>query len=423
LTENVVRCVGYSANVAVVGSENASWSDLSDEELEDEIATLASHIYAGTCRWLELVAELDRRGGFPGCTVAEWLAWRCALSPRAAREHVRVARRLAELPLVHEAFASGELSYAKVRSLTRVATERSEEELLELARHLTASQLDRAVGAYRRVTAAEANEVEDLAYVGYSWDPDGLLVVRARLTPEQGALFVRGLEAGRDALRGPAGPRRPTSAEALGAMADLALARAGEGRSGGERYQLVVHVDEAALAGRGEAASVLEEGPALAPESAQRLACDASVVEIRERDGEPLSVGRKTRTIPPAMRRALQARDRGCRFPGCENRRFVDAHHIRHWAQGGETRLDNLVLLCTRHHRFVHEAGYTVRTLAEGDLEFRDSWGNPIDPVPRPPPGDPDWLVDEFDAGSCASGDGDRMDLDLMVSGLLRLAK
>jgi hypothetical protein len=75
--------------VAVVETENVPWSDLSDEELEDEIATLASHIYAGTCRWLELVAELDRRGGFAGCTVAQWLAWRCALTPRSAREHVR----------------------------------------------------------------------------------------------------------------------------------------------------------------------------------------------------------------------------------------------------------------------------------------------------------------------------------------------
>jgi hypothetical protein len=357
--------------VAVVEIENMSWSDLSDEELDDEIATLASHIYAGTCRWLELVAELDRRGGFGGSTVAEWLAWRCALSPRAAREHVRVARRLVELPLVHEAFARGELSYAKVRSLTRVATQRSEEELLELARHLTASQLDRAVGAYRRVTAADANAVEDAAYVGYSWDPDGSLVVRARLAPEDGALFVRGLEAARDSLRGPAGPRRPTSAEALGAMADLALARGGEGRSGGERYKLIVHVEETALSGSRDAACVLDEGPSLAQETAQRLACDASVVEIRERDGEPLSVGRKTRTIPPAIRRALQARDRGCRFPGCDNRRFVDGHHIRHWACGGETKLDNLVLLCSRHHRFVHEGGYSVAAQADGDVEFR----------------------------------------------------
>src|SRR5437899_11654834 len=117
-------------------------AELSLDELEDELATLASHVAAGMCRWLELVGELDRRGnwGWRTGSCAEWLAWRCALLPRTAREHVRVARRLLELPRVRAAFSRGELSYAKVRALTRVATAGSEEELLELARALTASQ-------------------------------------------------------------------------------------------------------------------------------------------------------------------------------------------------------------------------------------------------------------------------------------------
>jgi Domain of unknown function (DUF222)/HNH endonuclease len=413
-----------------VETENETYSDLSDEELEDEIATLASHIYAGTCRWLELVAELDRRGGFAGSTVAEWLAWRCALSPRAAREHVRVARRLVELPLIHEAFAGGELSYAKVRALTRVAEVENEEELLELARHMTASQLERTVRAYRRVTAREADDLHAVAYVGYTWEKDGSLVLRARLAPEDGALFVRALEAARDRLqerdwseaRGSAEPRRPTSAEAFTALAEIALAGGGAERSGGDRYQVVVHVDAS------EGAGALEDGPALAPETAERVACDASVVEIVERDGVPLSVGRKTRTIPPAMRRALQARDRRCCFPGCENRRFLHAHHIRHWAHGGETRLDNLVLLCPRHHRFVHEAGYSIRDCGDGKLEFRDPWSAPIPHVPRPPPGDVDRLIDlnsfrEIDARTCECGDGDRLDLGLGVDALLSLSR
>ena len=120
---------------------------LSFDELEDELATLASHIFAGTCRWLDLVAELERRGGLSGCTTAEWLAWRCGLTPRTAREHVRVALRLVELPCIRAAFAVGELSYAKVRALTRIAEPESEEELLELARHLTAAQLDRTTNS------------------------------------------------------------------------------------------------------------------------------------------------------------------------------------------------------------------------------------------------------------------------------------
>jgi 5-methylcytosine-specific restriction endonuclease McrA len=415
--------------VAVVETENAALADLSLDQLEDELATLASHIYAGTCRWLELVAEVDRRGGFAASSTAEWLAWRCALTPRAAREHVRVARCLGELQLIHEAFACGELSYAKVRALTRVAEAENEEELLELARHMTASQLERAVRAYRYVTADEADELHALAYAGYTWEPDGSLVLRARLAPEDGALFLRALEAARDRLQerewtdehGSAEPRRPTSAEALVALADMSLRGNADTASAGERYQVVVHVEPSG------GSYALEDGPALAAETAERLACDASVVEIVERDGVPLSVGRKTRTIPPAIRRALQARDRRCQFPGCENKRFLHAHHIQHWARGGETKLDNLVLLCPRHHRFVHEAGYSIASSGGGKLEFRDPWGAPIPHVPRPPPGDPRLLVERnhglhIDSMTCDCGDGDRLDLGLAVDALVALA-
>jgi hypothetical protein len=416
--------------VSVAEVENTDLADLSLDELEKEIATLASHIYAGTCRWLELVAEVDRRDGFAARSTAEWLAWRCALSPRAAREHVRVARRLEELPRIHAAFAGGELSYAKVRPLTRVAEPESEGELLELARHMTASQLERAVRAYREVTADEAEELHSLAYAGYTWAEDGSLIVRARLAPEDGALFVRALEASRDRLqerawdeqRGSAGPRRPTSAEAFVALAEQALAGGAAERSGAERYQVVVHVEA------GDGATVLEDGPALAQETAERLACDASLVELVERGGVPLSVGRRTRTIPPAIQRALRARDRHCQFPGCGRRRFLHAHHIRHWAHGGETSLENLVLLCSRHHRFVHEAGYSVVPLAGEAHEFRDPRGAVVENAPRPPPGDPRRLEQlnrhlEIDESTCECGDGDRMDLGLAVDALLSLRR
>jgi hypothetical protein len=404
---------------------------LSLVELEEELATLASHIYAGTCRWLELVGELDRRGEWAesGCgSCAEWLAWRCALLPRAAREHVRVARRLPELPRVHAAFARGELSYAKVRALTRVADAGSEEELLELARVMTAAQLERAVSAYRRVTTADANDLHEDAHLTTFWDADGSLVIRGRLAPEEGALFLRALEAARDSLweqarkaeRGSAEPRRgPRSAEALVALADAALASRGD-RAGGERYQLVVHVDADALANDGEGGCALDDGPALAPETARRLACDASLVAFGERNGESVRVGRKTRVIPPALRRALRARDRGCRFPGCENRRFVDAHHVRHWARGGETRLANLVLLCRRHHRLVHEGGYGI----DERLRFYDPWGRRLPRVFRPPPGDADELLRQEHTATigphtCASGTGEQMDVALAVDALV----
>jgi hypothetical protein len=157
---------------------------------------------------------------------------------------------------------------------------------------LTAAQLERAVGAYRRVTTREANDLHANAHLVTFWDEDGALVIRGRLAPEDGALFLRGLEAARDSLWSRRGLRedgsaepRPTNAEAAVAMADASLA-AGHVRSGGERYQVVVHVDADTLTKEGEAGCVLDDGAALAPETARRLACDASVVAISERNGK-----------------------------------------------------------------------------------------------------------------------------------------
>jgi 5-methylcytosine-specific restriction endonuclease McrA len=380
---------------------------LTFEELEDELASLASHLYAGMCRWLDLVAELDRRGGLSACTSAEWLAWRCGLTPRTAREHLRVARRLAELPLIRDAFGRGQVSFAKVRALTRIAEPESEQDLLDLALQLTAAQLERAVRAYRRVTAEEAVALQDAAYVGWYWDENGSLVIRGQLAPEDGALVLQALDAAHAALRerGSAEPRT-TNAQALAAMAELALS--GGAATAGARHQVVVHVDESALAHDGEGGCELDEGPSIAPETARRLACDSSVV----------GRGRRTRSIPPAIRRALKRRDRGCRFPGCENHLFVDAHHIRHWAQGGETRLDNLVLLCRRHHRLVHEGGYVVERLPDDELRFRDPRGAPLANAPRPPPGSVESILANG-AGAYALAWPDRMDLDLAVQALL----
>jgi hypothetical protein len=250
-------------------------ADVPLEHLEHEICQLASHLASGMARWLDLLGEYDARDGWWSWdglrSVADWVAWRCALNPRSAREHVRVARALRELPEIRRAFSTGQLSFSKVRALTRVAEPDSEERLLELARHATAAQLERMLGAFRRLTSAEAEDAHGRRYLHHSFDEDGCLCINARLTAEQGAIFLAALEAARGSLReagfeargsssaigslenGSAEPenqpeyRERTSADSLAAMAETALAREPIPLSGPERHQLTVHVDLEAL--------------------------------------------------------------------------------------------------------------------------------------------------------------------------------
>src|SRR5262249_51035314 len=196
----------------------------------------------------------------------------------------------------------------------------------------------------------------------------------------------------------------------------LALAGRDNDRSGGERCQVVVHVDARTLAADEEGRCELAEGRPLAAETARRLACDASLVEVTEHDGRLLALGRKRRTGSPPLRRALTARDRGCRFPGCDRTRFVDAHHVRHWSRGGETNLENLILLCRRHHRLVHEHGYKLSLDEDGSARFLNQYGIGVPHAPpRPPPSSPDGLHRHqdgqaltIDGEPCQTGTGER---------------
>jgi 5-methylcytosine-specific restriction endonuclease McrA len=373
------------------------------DRLGDEIAELSAHIEAATAHLLDLIREFDARGGwntgFRSC--AAWLSWRVGLDLGAARERVRVARALATLPRLAQALARGELSYAKVRALTRVATPETEERLLAVGRAGTADHVERIVRGWRRVDRkAEAQETtrrHARRALHVYQDEDGMVVVRGRLAPEVGAVLVQALAAARAAVY----PKNVSAetpslaqqqADALALLAETALHHGIDPGAPGERYQVVVHVDAPVLADpEAPGQSVLEDGARVSAETSQRLACDASRVVMRhDADGRLLEVGARTRTIPPALRRALHHRDRGCRFPGC-GVRFGQGHHIRHWAQGGPTTLSNLALLCRRHHRAVHEEGYQVARESNGELSFRRPNGRLLPEVPPPPavPADP----------------------------------
>ena len=350
------------------------------ERLEAEICELAGHLAAGEARWLALVAVFDRREGWARweCrSCAHWLAWHCGVDVRTAQDRVRVARALRDLPALAEAFAGGRLSYSQVRAITRVATPETESTWIDWAGHAPVTHLEQVVRAYRRVQRLEGDELREAAErqasarLAWSWGDDGSFTFSGRLSPEDGAVVLKALDVFAPTERRSRERRGPGQlAEALLAVSEAAL-RHREATGGGSRYQVVVHVDAAALSNRrAEGECAIEHGPWLAPETARRLACDASVVNVVERDGDALDVGRKRRTPPPALRRALENRDRACQFPGCDETRHLHAHHLRHWIDGGKTCLYNLVLLCRFHHRAVHEGGYWLQGAPGKDLRF-----------------------------------------------------
>jgi len=404
--------------------------------LEVQIMELWGNINAATAHFLTLVAEFDRREGWAQhgmASCAQWLNWQCGIGRVAATEKVRTARALESLPMISAAFGEGRLSYSKVRALTRVATVETEDTLLHIALNGTAAHLERTVRGFRRVQRYlerdEAEAMHERRYLSWRQDADGSVRIEARLTPEAGELLRKALEAADAQLdeRGadaesteanadavPAGVSAETSAQprtrpALppcwnaapeSVSAETPPRSAGQRRAdalehivqrflagGGSRstagaHEVVVHIAHDALCDMLESSGAeFENGRPVAVETARRLGCDGALVGVVEgAKGEPLAIGRRTRAVPPAIRRALRVRDGGCRFPGCDRSRYVHAHHIKHWADGGETSLDNLVTLCSFHHRLVHEGGYGVH-VDEGEIKFTRPDGGVIPPA------------------------------------------
>lgn len=372
-------------------------------KLEDRITELSAHIHAATFRLLEMIREYDECKGWaqPGLrSCAHWLNWKCGIGLGAAREKVRVAHALGKLPQISEAFREGRISFSKVRAMTRVATPENEDYLMMIARHGTASHVERLVRHYRRVQRSEAlkneNRRHDFRELQLYAVEDGSFIVKGRLTPEAGALLKKALEAGLDEhfeeqknvsaetleAAAPAPGFAARRADALVRVAEAYLSGTSKRCEGGDRYLVHVHTDSDTLSENGVGAEAeVEDCGCVSAETARRVSCDAGVVHWLENSGgEPLSVGRKTRTVPPAIRRALRRRDGGCRFPGCTCTRFVDAHHLRHWADGGETSMDNLVLLCRHHHRLVHEDGFSVEKAPGDQFHFMNAQGQAIPP-------------------------------------------
>jgi len=348
---------------------------ISIDELDTAIVSCAARINAATYEWLLLVRQFDERAGFLRWGLdngAEWLAWRCDLSLITAKEKVRVAHALKILPAISASFSMGELSYTKVREVTRVANPDNEQNLLDFALRTTATNVAQRC---RELRMGDESSIDTAAraFANRSLrirrDPHrGTMMVSVELPMESGELLEKALDKARDDEVRERPDLADTSwstrqADAFLSMVTGYLSGTEKGQQSNDNYLVTIHVDHSALQGKAGRS-------ALPIESVKRICCDSHAVVLTEtQKGEPLSIGRKSRIIPRAIERAVRARDNnGCRFPGCHHHRFLQCHHVEHWSRNGETSLDNLMLLCTKHHTLVHEGGFSVGT------DFQDNW-------------------------------------------------
>ncbi|HEY4185498.1 MAG TPA: DUF222 domain-containing protein [Polyangia bacterium] len=394
-----------------------------DNTLGDEIARLAGRANLAAHRLLTCIRRFDvaegwHRQGAQSC--AHWLTWRIGLDPGAAREKVRVARALGVLPAIDRAFGEGRLSFAQVRAVTRIATPENEERVLEIALAATGAQLERICRGFRRATDGDVVQAADRR-VRARVLGGGLVRLEVVLAADEAELVIEAIGEGRRSLspemaetKDVGADPRATAADGLVHLASAFLARAGDDGaaqpSDGPRSEVVIHVDHDVLADDHGLGATLEDGTRVSAETLRRVACDGGLVVVAgDARGQVLDVGRRTRTIPTALRRALLARERHCRFPGCANRAFLHGHHVHHWMHGGRTSLDNLLTLCTFHHRQVHEGGFEVRFTTEGALDAWTPCGQRLPAVPtvKPEPGVVEWVEGSWDVR-----DGERPDAD-----------
>ena len=366
--------------------------------LDERIGQAAARAHAALAGVALAAAEFDEINGWcaPGIRSFEhWLAIAAGFDLRTGAELLRVGRALKALPLTARAFEAGRLSFDKARHLTKVATPATEDMFLEIARGASGSQLARICGSMRRIAGAEApghdRELQAERGLWTELDEDGMMRLVARLPPEDGAVVMRAIEAITAANRVPDGSRAEAEdpaqdpwaarqADALVSLCESVLSGGAPALVGaGATRQVVVHVDVGVLTGEApDGRCHLEGGAPLSREAARRIGCDADVVAVTERDGLPIDVGRKMRFPSAALRRALEVRDRFCRFPGCGvPAHRTQAHHIRHWPDGGPTDRDNLLLLCGFHHHRLHEGGYVIRK-AGHEIAFETHDGHVI---------------------------------------------
>ena len=351
----------------------------SDEAaIHHRLKVLSQDITSSHADLLELLVRFDdmegwKKQGASHC--AAWVNLELGISLQLGWEYLRVGRKLRLLPTATALFRAGKLSWSKIRLLASVADEDNEKILCHAALDASVTDVKRLCSEYRWSgddTHDGENEraIKQWESRSLFWDEvsNGSTRIQLVLPPELAQAFLNSIEHSLslisvDETEYTVSQRR---ADAAVLMAESNLQAAGRDIATADRYQVIVSVDSAELATPSKRATVKEAGP-VARETARRIACDCSVTTLHKTNGEPTDIGRRSRLWPAAMARAIKDRDQQCQFPGCNQSMNLQIHHIKHWADGGKTCVENGVCLCQYHHTTVHEGGYSIEAVASSE--------------------------------------------------------
>ena len=362
------------------------WGESSNDQVDEALAHFYGLSSAGLAHVCELILEVDARQSWMtdgARSLVDWVAARLRVRDDTARQLVRVARRLEDLPVLSARFGVGDLSLDQVDAISRMATADTEQGLIEEALGLSNAVLDRKA---RRANPPSREDEREAHRMRALWIQRTLDGVSGTLTAHLPHLDLEIVET---AIRDKADKMGPDPETGLFdpyplRMADGLVevcATTGD-QTTTSPPQITVFADLEALTTIDSGVTELGSGTLIPNETARRLSCDCVLETVITDGSQVVGVGRNSRTIPGWLRRLIHHRDGGrCQFHGCGNQGWLQVHHIRHWSLGGATDLDNLILLCGFHHRFVHEHGWHITTSDDGAFQFRrPDW------TPYPPP-------------------------------------
>lgn len=338
------------------------------------------------------IAESDREKVWRNLgarDMVHFIRMRLGISDWKARRWIAASHVLENLTRISEAFSAGELGIDKAVELTRFATPETEEDLLRWAKGVSCGAIRHKGDLALRRSLEEIKDAEKSRTLSWWYfDENRRFGLQAELPAADGAVVAKALERLSESIPLMPGEEDPVFADARRADALVALCSARIAADPDpDRATVVVHAQLGGIVSEGGGCEI-EGGSVIHPETARRLLCDARIQTVIEDEArQPVGLGRMTREPSAWMMRQLRYRDVECRFPGCGARRFTQAHHIKWWEKGGRTDLDNLLLVCTFHHKLVHEYLWTVRRESDGTATWFQPDGYPYRAGPAPPPG------------------------------------